>query len=128
MNIIMCPSVQVMPCKRRRAITVLAKLIILRETRLILLPTTHLTVKFSHDKSQFEYLLTVLHLKILKSITTCCRCYPVSTGISPIHCPNGRLGEDLGFSGFAFALKLPELLNRNLAANRAINWVPSWGQ
>src|SRR6218665_2537923 len=37
----------------------------------------------------------------------------------PIHCPNGRLGQDLGFGGFAFALKLPELLNRNLAAVRA---------
>src|SRR6218665_914796 len=37
----------------------------------------------------------------------------------PIHCPNGRLGQDLGFGGFAFAIKLPELLNRNLAAVRA---------
>src|SRR6218665_1356618 len=37
----------------------------------------------------------------------------------PIHCPNGRLGQDLGFGGFAFALKLPELVNRNLAAVRA---------
>src|SRR6218665_1450146 len=37
----------------------------------------------------------------------------------PIHCPNGRLGQDLGFRGIAFALKLPELLNRNLAAVRA---------
>ena len=37
----------------------------------------------------------------------------------PIHCPNGRLGQDLGFVGFAFALKLPELLNTNLAAVRA---------
>src|SRR6218665_1806615 len=37
----------------------------------------------------------------------------------PIHCPNGSLGQDLGFGGFAFALKLPELLNRNLAAVRA---------
>src|SRR6218665_2652279 len=37
----------------------------------------------------------------------------------PIHCPNGRLGQDLGFGGFAFALKLLELLNRNLAAVRA---------
>src|SRR6218665_2913321 len=37
----------------------------------------------------------------------------------PIHCPNGRLGQDLGFGGIAFALKLPELLNRNLAAVRA---------
>src|SRR6218665_3443050 len=35
-----------------------------------------------------------------------------------IHCPNGRLGQDLGFGGIAFALKLPELLNRNLAADR----------
>src|SRR6218665_695941 len=37
----------------------------------------------------------------------------------PIHCPNGRLGQDLGFGGFAFALKFPELLNRNSAAARA---------
>src|SRR6218665_3208659 len=70
--------------------------------------------------------------------------YPVSTGIFPIHCPNGRLGQDMGFGGFAFALKLPELLNTNLATvraklgqtscfpngpqivpNRAINLVPS---
>src|SRR6218665_4127914 len=36
----------------------------------------------------------------------------------PIHFPNERLGQDLGFGGFAFALKLPELLNRNLAAVR----------
>src|SRR6218665_1057751 len=32
----------------------------------------------------------------------------------PIHCPNGHLGQDLGFGGFAFALKLLELLNTNL--------------
>src|SRR6218665_1588886 len=37
----------------------------------------------------------------------------------PIHCPNGRLEQDLGFGEFAFALELPELLNRNLAAVRA---------
>src|SRR6218665_3737994 len=37
----------------------------------------------------------------------------------PIHCPNGRLGQDLGFGRFAFALTLPELLNTNLAAVRA---------
>ena len=37
----------------------------------------------------------------------------------PIHCPNGRLGQDLGFGGSAFALKLPELWNTNLAAVRA---------
>src|SRR6218665_1787109 len=27
--------------------------------------------------------------------------------LGPSHCPNGRLGQDLGFGGFAFALKLP---------------------
>src|SRR6218665_1467133 len=37
----------------------------------------------------------------------------------PIHCPNGRLGQDLGFGGFAFALKLPEFLNTNLPTVRA---------
>src|SRR6218665_694000 len=37
----------------------------------------------------------------------------------PIHCPNGRLGQDLGFGEFAFVLELPELLNRKLAAVRA---------
>src|SRR6218665_1324816 len=37
----------------------------------------------------------------------------------PIHCPNGRLGQDLGFVGFASALKLPELLNTNLPTVRA---------
>ena len=31
----------------------------------------------------------------------------------------GRLGEDVGFGGFAFALKLPELLNRNLPTVRS---------
>src|SRR6218665_919974 len=44
---------------------------------------------------------------------------PVSTGILPHSFPNGRLGQDLGFGGIAFALKLPELLNTNLAAVRA---------
>src|SRR6218665_1264887 len=34
--------------------------------------------------------------------------------LGPSHCPNGRLGQDLGFGGFVFALKLPELLNTNL--------------
>jgi len=37
----------------------------------------------------------------------------------PIHCPNGRLGQDMGFGGFVFALKFPEWLNTNLAAVRA---------
>jgi|SRR6218665_1365383 len=32
----------------------------------------------------------------------------------PIHCPNGHLGRDLGFGGFAFSLKFHELLNTNL--------------
>ena len=56
----------------------------------------------------------------------------------PIHCPNGRLGQDLGFGEFAFDLELPELLNRNLAAVRAKLgqiwfpigqwiWEPDWG-
>src|SRR6218665_1915201 len=46
--------------------------------------------------------------------------YPQSAlEFCPIHCPNGRLGQDLGFGGSAFALKLPELLNRNLVAVRA---------
>jgi len=34
------------------------------------------------------------------------------------HCPNGRLGQDLGLGGFAFALKLRELLNTNLPTVR----------
>src|SRR6218665_990278 len=37
---------------------------------------------------------------------------------SPIHCLNGRLGQDLGFGGFAFSLKLPELQKRNLIGSR----------
>src|SRR6218665_1928265 len=36
-----------------------------------------------------------------------------------IHCPNGRLGQDLGFGGFVSAVKLPELLNTNLPTVRA---------
>ena len=39
--------------------------------------------------------------------------------LGPSHCQNGRLGQDLGFGGFAFALKLPELLNANLPTVRA---------
>src|SRR6218665_2036055 len=39
--------------------------------------------------------------------------------LGPSHCPNGRLGQDLGFGGFAFVLKLPELLNTNLPTVRA---------
>jgi len=36
----------------------------------------------------------------------------------PIHCPNGHLGQDLNFGGFAFALKFPILLNTNLVTVR----------
>ena len=39
--------------------------------------------------------------------------------LGPSHCPNGRLGQDLGFGGVAFALKLPEFLNTNLPTVRA---------
>ena len=40
---------------------------------------------------------------------------PVSTGIGPQSLPElGYSGQDLGFGGFAFAPKLPELLNTNL--------------
>src|SRR6218665_2683487 len=39
--------------------------------------------------------------------------------LGPSHCPNGHLGQDLDFGGFAFALKLPELLNTNLPTVRA---------
>jgi len=39
--------------------------------------------------------------------------------LGPSHCPNGRLGPDLGFGGFAFAIKLPELLNTNLPTVRS---------
>ena len=49
----------------------------------------------------------------------------------PIHCPNGRLGQDLGFGGFAFALKLPELLNTNLPTvsitKLSLNWACQMG-
>src|SRR6218665_1367955 len=39
--------------------------------------------------------------------------------LGPSHCPNGRLGQYIGFVGVAFALKLPELLNTNLVTVRA---------
>src|SRR6218665_4003676 len=38
--------------------------------------------------------------------------------LGPSHFPNGRLRQDLDFGGFAFALKLPELLNTNLPTVR----------
>src|SRR6218665_2615058 len=39
--------------------------------------------------------------------------------VGPSHCPNGLLGQDLGFGRFAFALKLPEWLSTNLVTVRA---------
>ena len=41
--------------------------------------------------------------------------HKVSTGI----CLQSFLGQDVGFGGFAFALRLPELLNINLITVRA---------
>src|SRR6218665_2081301 len=62
--------------------------------------------------------LTLLQKRALRVITIGT---PTQSALEfcPIHCPNGLLGQDLGFGGFAFALKLPELLNTNLAAVRA---------
>ena len=45
--------------------------------------------------------------------------YPGSTGILPHSLPEWAFRARPGIGGFAFALKLPELLNRNLAAVRA---------
>src|SRR6218665_915925 len=56
---------------------------------------------------------------ISESVTTEAMVTQSALEFCPIHCPNGRLGQDLGFGGIAFALKLPELLYRNLAAVRA---------
>ena len=47
--------------------------------------------------------------------------------MGPSHCPNGRLGQDLGFGGFAFSLKfpglhLPEWLNTNLVIVIGQSW------
>jgi len=39
---------------------------------------------------------------------------PAALELGASHCPNRRLGQDMGFGGFAFALKLPKLLNTNL--------------
>ena len=45
--------------------------------------------------------------------------YPQSgLELGPSHCLNGNLGQDLGFGGFAFALKLPEWRNTNLLTVR----------
>src|SRR6218665_2715712 len=37
-----------------------------------------------------------------------------------------QLGKDMGFGGFAFALKLPEWLNTNLVTVRANIFFPKW--
>ena len=39
--------------------------------------------------------------------------------MGPSHYPNGHLGQNLGFGGFAFALKMLEWLNTNLVTVRA---------
>src|SRR6218665_4222815 len=57
---------------------------------------------------------------VSESVTTEAMMAQSALEFCPIHCPNGRLGQDLqGFGGIAIALKLPELLNRNFAAVRA---------
>src|SRR6218665_198354 len=70
--------------------------------------------------------MTLIAISVLRSTVTYISWTDLSLLIAqsaleffPIHCQNGRLGQDLGFGGFAFALKLPELLNTNLAAVRA---------
>src|SRR6218665_1651945 len=45
--------------------------------------------------------------------------YPVSTGIGPQSLPEWAFRGRPGLGGFAFALKLPELLSRNLPTVRA---------
>src|SRR6218665_2087758 len=51
--------------------------------------------------------------KYLIQTTICCSRLHVGTQsaleLGPSHCRNGRLGQDLGFGRFAFALKLPKL-------------------
>ena len=48
---------------------------------------------------------------------------PVSSGIGPQSLPEWAF-RALGFGGFAFALKLPELLNTNLPTVRANIFFP----
>ena len=70
--------------------------------------------------------MTLIAISVLRSTVTYISWTDLSLLIAqsaleffPIHCQNGRLGQDLGFGGFAFALKLPELLNTNLPTIRA---------
>ena len=53
---------------------------------------------------------------VSESVTTESMMAQSSLEFCPIHCPNGRLGQDLGFGGIAFALKLPELLGKDLVS------------
>src|SRR6218665_3494904 len=68
----------------------------------------------------------MLSLIFLLLITACSTYLKMNIGVisqsalelGHSYCPNGRLGQDLGLVGFAFALKLPELLNTNLPTVR----------
>src|SRR6218665_2375352 len=75
---------------------------------------------FINVKTETKYLICYEEIPTFYRQATC-RLLPTQSALEfcPIHCPNGRLGQDLGFGGIAFALKLPELLTRNLAAVRA---------
>src|SRR6218665_3108074 len=76
-------------------------------------------VKIKSVQVDFKSACSKVSFSILNSTSSRLRLVPVSTGIGPQSLPERRLGQDLGFGGFAFALKFPELLNTNLAAVRA---------
>src|SRR6218665_303906 len=59
------------------------------------------------------YMYLIFSLDIIFPFVVVVPAYPASTGILTHSLP------DLGFGGFAFALKLPGLLNTHLAAVRA---------
>src|SRR6218665_256756 len=48
-----------------------------------------------------------------------CHCHPVNTGIFPHSLPEWAFRARPDFGGFAFALKLPELLHTNLPTVKA---------
>src|SRR6218665_2888154 len=54
-----------------------------------------------------------MRLKLNASKTAAC-IWQSALKMGPSHCLNGHLGQDLGFGGFVFALKLPKWLNTNL--------------
>jgi len=61
-------------------------------------------------------------MRVLKITLLLIQCFLLPQSaleLGPSHCPNGRLRQDLGFGGFAFALKFPELLNTNFVTVRA---------